>query len=563
EYSPLTVTLLGDGAASRIDIGLVTGNYLSVMGLSPILGRGFTPGDDGPGAAPVTMLTYDFWMKHYGGDSTIIGKRLKIAGKAVEVVGVLQSAPYFPNRIDALTNMVISEHHVSALMVQGRTHRMTQMIARLAPGATVTQARAEVDAITKRVHTQYPDAYDAASGYTVTLTPFKEVLGQRAELTLWLLMGAAAFVLVIACANVTNLTLMRGVRREHELTVRAALGAGTRRLRKLLLVENLVLALSGAALGLVIAFAGVRMLVSFAARYSPRADEIRVDGMVLSFTLGLAVLVALLLSFAPKIASEHMLGSSLASGGKRSTGGVKRQRLQQALVVAQVAVSVILLTGAGLLTRTMQQLAVVDTGMNGEHVLTMEVPHDYTGPQDQAKTAAEYDHMQGELMAMPGVKDVGVGSVVPLRSAGFMLEIKAENRPVAVGAPQPQAEYRTAGPDYFKASGIPIIKGREFATTDRDSSAKVVVVNKALADLLFPGEDPIGRRVTWTGEVLKFINMKEEWATIVGVAGDTKDGGLDAPPMPAAFTPSSQSQFAPQAVVIRAQGDAAALAPAA
>ncbi|MGH7654402.1 MAG: ABC transporter permease [Gemmatimonadaceae bacterium] len=564
EYSPLTVTLLGDKGASRIDLGLVTGNYFTVMGLSPVLGRAFTPGDDGPGAAPVTMLTYDYWMSHFGGDSTIIGKRLRMGGKSAEVVGVLQSAPYFPARIDALTNMVISDHHVSALMVQGRTHRMTQMIARLAPGATVAQARAEVDAITKRVHAAYPADYDAASGYKVTLTPFKEVLGQRAELTLYLLMGAAAFVLVIACANVTNLTLMRGVRREHELTVRAALGAGTRRLRKLLLVENLVLALAGAALGLVIAFAGVKLLVAFAQRYSPRADEIRVDGVVLSFALGLAVLVALLLSFAPKIASEHMLGSSLASGGKRSTGGVKRQRLQQALVVAQVAVSVILLTGAGLLTRTMQELAVVDTGMNGEHVLTMEVPHDFTGLQDEAKTVSEYNHMQGELMAMPGVQDVGVGSVVPLRSAGFMLEVKAENRPLAVGQPQPQAEYRTAGPDYFKAAGIPIVKGREFTTTDRDSSARVVVLNKSLADLLFPGADAIGRRVAWTGDVLRFIGLKEnDWSTVVGVVGDTKDGGLDAAALPAEFIPITQSPFAPQAFVIRAKGDAAALAPSA
>ncbi len=564
EYSPITVTLLGDQTATRIDLGLVTGNYFSVMGLRPILGRQFAKDDDGPGAKPVMMLTYDYWMKKFGGDSTIVGKQLRLGGKAVEVVGVLQPAPYFPGKIDAIANMVISEHHVSATMVTGRVHRMTEMIARLAPGASVDQARAEVQAITQRVHAQYPEAYDKNSGFRVTVIPFKEVLGQKAQLTLWLLMGAAAFVLVIACANVTNLTLMRGVRREHELTVRAALGAGTGRLRRLLLTENLLLALMGAALGLVIAFAGVRMLISFAERYSPRAGEIRVDGMVLAFTLGLAVVVALLLSYAPKLATEQTLGSSLASGGRRATGGVKRQRVQQALVIAQVAVSVVLLTGAGLLTRTMQQLAIVDTGMKTDHVLTMEVPHDYTGPQDNPKTIAEYEHIQQQLAAIPGVVQVGLGSTVPLRAAGITLPIKAENRPLAAGEPQPTADYRTAGDNYFSSAGIPVIKGREFAPTDRAGTNPVVVINKTLADRLFANQDPIGRRVAWTGEILKFIGMKEdEWSTIVGVVGNTKDGGLDAAAVPAVFTPFSQSNFPTGGFVIKTTGDPAALGPAA
>ncbi|MDB4913569.1 MAG: permease [Gemmatimonadetes bacterium] len=563
EYSPITVSLLEDQSATRIELGLVTGNYFSVMGLRPVLGREFAKEDDGPGAMPVMMLTHEYWMKKFGGDRAILGKKLRIAGKAVEVVGVLQPAPYFPRKIDALANMVISEHHVSATMVTGRSHRMTEMIARLAPGATVEQARAEIQAITQRVHGQYPEAYDKNSGYRVTVTPFKEVLGQKAQLTLWLLMGTAAFVLIIACANVTNLTLMRGVRREHELTVRAALGAGTARLRRLLLTENLVLALLGATLGLVIAVGGVRMLITFAERYSPRANEIRVDATVLAFTLGLAVLVALVLSYAPRIASEHTLGSSLVSAGRRTTGGVKRQRVQQGLVVAQVAVSVVLLTGAGLLTRTMQELAVVDTGMKTEHVLTMEMPHDYTGPQDNAKTIAEYESIQQQLAAIPGVTEVGLGSTVPLRAAGITLDIKAENRAVAAGEPQPSAEYRTADDKYFQAAGIPVIKGRGFATTDRAGTNRVVLINKALADRLFGEQDPIGRRVTWTGDVLKFIGMKEDWSTIVGVVGNTKDGGLDAAAVPAVFTPFAQSNFPTGGFVIKATGDAAALGPAA
>ncbi|MEP6766736.1 MAG: ABC transporter permease, partial [Gemmatimonadaceae bacterium] len=244
EYSPITFTMLGEKDAVRIDVGLVTGNYLSVMGLAPILGRSFASTDDGTGAAPVIMLTSDYWKSRFAGDSAIVGTQLRIGGKSVTVIGVLQSAPYFPAKVDALMNMVNSEHHLSATMVTGRTHRMTEMIARLAPGASVDQAKNEVKTIADRAHKEHPEAYNVADEYKVTLTPFQEVLGQKAKMTLWLLMGAAAFVLIIACANVTNLTLMRAVRRDHELVVRAALGAGTGRIRQLLLAENLVLALS-------------------------------------------------------------------------------------------------------------------------------------------------------------------------------------------------------------------------------------------------------------------------------------------------------------------------------
>ena len=562
EYSPITLSLVGESDAVRIDVGLVTGNYLSVMGLSPVQGRAFNEGDDGPGAAPVAMLTYDYWQKRFGGDKAIVGQSLRIGGKGVTVVGVLQPAPYFPARIDALMNMVNSEHHLSAMMVTGRTHRMTEMIARLAPGVTVQQARTEIDGITARVHADHPEAYDAGSGFRVSLTPFREVLGQKAQLTLWLLMGAAAFVLIIACANVTNLTLMRGVRREHELTVRAALGAGTGRLRRLLLAENLVLAVAGGVLGLLLAFGGVRMLIAFAARYSPRAGEIRVDAAVLAFTLALVVFVAVLLSFAPTLKRDSKLGEALSAGGRRATGGVNRQRLQRSLVVAQIAVSVILLTGAGLLTRTMQRLAVVDTGMNTQHVLTMEVPRDFTGG-DNASAVAQYEQMRSQIAAIPGVSQVGLGSTVPLRTAGIMLEIKAEGRPVNPGEPAPQSEYRTAGPDYFSAAGIPVLRGKEFSSTDRAGSAPVVMINKTLADFLFPGLDPVGRRVAWTGEVLKFIGISGEWRTVVGVVGNTKDGGLDAAALPVVFIPFAQGDFPSGGFVIRSRGDVAGLASAA
>ena len=564
EYSPLTLSLVEEAEATQIDVGLVTGNYLAVMGLAPILGRGFTAADDGAGAAPVILLGHAYWLAHFGGDSAVIGRTMRIGNRQVAVIGVLQPAPFFPGRIDALMNMSISEHHVSAMMVQGRTHRMTEMIARLAPGATVEQARQEVSGIVDRVHKENPTDYDAASGYSVSLTPFKEVLGADARTTLFLLMGVAALVLVIACANVANLTLMRGVRREHEMVVRAALGAGTARLRKLLLAENLVLAFGGAALGLVVAFAGVGTLSAVIARYSPRADEIQVDGMVLGFTALLAVVVAVLLSFAPRVGAEHTLGAGLSAGGTQKSGSARRRRLQQGLVVAQVAVSVILLAGAGLLVRSMQQLAAVDPGLDPENVLTMEVPLDFTAVTDFARAGRRYEEMGRELATLPGVEVVGVGSTIPLRKSEIMLEIKAEGRPVGPGEPQPASEYRSADPGYFRASGIPLLAGRDFSETDARGAGKVVILNKTLGDRLFPGIDPIGRRVAWTGDVLRFIGIPEnDWRTVVGIVGDTKDGGLDAAPTPATFIPFAQSDFPTGGLVIRSTVDPSGLATAA
>lgn len=562
EYSGHVLTLQGERDAVRMQVGLVTGNYFSVMGLAPVLGRVLNDGDDGTGVPPVVVLTHEYWHRRFGGDSTIVGRTIRVDGRAVEVVGVLQPAPTFPERMDALMNMVISEHHTSAMMVHGRTHRMTDMIARLAPGATVAQARSEVATIRQRVQAEFPESYDAGSRYQVTVTPFLEVLGERARLTLWLLMAAAAFVMVISAANVANLSLMRGVRREHELTVRAALGAGTARLRRLLLVENLVLAFAGAVLGLGLAFGGVRLLASFAERYSPRANEIAIDGVVLAFTLALTVVVAVLISFAPRLAAEGKLGALIAAGASRASGSMARQRLQRTLVVAQVAVSVVLLTGAGLLTRTMLHLSEVDTGLVAEEVLTMEVPLSGGGRSD-ADVKALYARMKDAVRGLPGVREVGIGSTMPLRATPFQLDVKGEGRTLAAGEPQPRAELRTADPGYFRAAGIPLRKGRDFTTTDRDSSQKVVIINETLAEYLFPGRDPIGRRVAWTGEVLKFIGMSDEWRTIVGVVGDTRDGGLDAAPRNVVFEPFTQEAAYTGGLVIRAEAQAQALAGAA
>jgi predicted permease len=567
EYSTWNLTLQREDDAVRMPVGLVTGNYFEVMGLSAVLGKLTEPTDDGPGVPPVMVLTHEGWMKRFGGDSSIVGKQLTLDKKPVTVIGVLQPAPFFPGRPEALLNMVISEHHLSASMVESRTHRMTEMVARLAPGASVERAKSEVEAVYARMQRDYTEAYDPGSHYRVAVIPFREVLGERARLTLWLLMGAAAFVMIISAANVANLTLMRGIRREHELVVRAALGAGVARLRRLLLVENLLLAFMGALLGVIIAVGGVKLLTSLAERYSPRANEIRLDGVVFGFTLALSVTVALLLSFLAALPREGGFASTIVAGSHRMSGSSRRQRLQRGLVVVQIAVSVVLLAGAGLLTRTMFRLADVDTGLRTEEVLTMQVnlltPAETSNPAAVAVARERSDRMRDEIAALPGVVDVGIGTV-PLRYSDVVFDVTAEGRPPAMGEAMPRAELRFADPNYFRAAGIPLRGGRAFSTTDRPGfSSMIMIINQTLADRLFPGEDPLGKQIAWRSPSDP-DQVFDDWRTIVGVVGNTQDGGLDAEPRGAMFLPYSVSLLSNLGggLVIRADSNVSALAAA-
>jgi predicted permease len=570
EYSAWFGTLRpGNGAPPlSIDVGLVTGNFFDVMGLAPVLGRLTSPRDDGKGAAPVMVLTYEFWMKHFAGDRSIVGKQLGFGSASVTVIGVVQPAPWFPDHVDALTNMVISPHHLSAQMTESRVHRMTEMIGRLESTATLEQARTEVAAIEQRAEREFKDAYDPRANFHVSVIRFKDAIAERARLTLWLLMGAAAFVMIISAANVANLTLMRSVRREHELVVRAALGAGVGRLRRLLLVENLLLAVVGAMLGVGIAYAGAGVLVSFAARYSPRASEIHLDVAALGFALGLSMLMALLLSFTAFLPKEGTLAGLISAGMRRLSGSISKQRLQRGLVVAQVAVSVILMAGAGLLTRTMIQLSQVDTGLRArtEQVLTMPVPLLDPAKIDEHTDATlkdRYDRMRREVRALPGVLEVGLGSPMPLRASDVIFDLNVEGKSAAVGATVPRAEFRTADPGYFRAAGVPLLRGREFSLSDQPGGGRVVIVNQVFVDRFFPGENPIGKRIAWTGEVLKFTPVSGDWRTIIGVVATTRDGGLDASTRPAVFAPFAQEFPFGGGLVIRADGDATDLVAAA
>jgi len=575
EYSPMTYTLEGENSV-RVNVGLVTGNFFETMGLSAILGRMKRPSDDGPGVPPVMVLTEQFWRQRFGADPNVVGTTVKLDGQSVPIIGVVQAAPWFPDAVDGFLNMVVSPHHLSAQMIQGRTHRMTQIVARLAPGVSLRDARTQVGSVYARMQRDHREAYDSTSHYRVAVIPFKEALGERARLTLWLLMAAAAFVLIISAANVVNLTLMRGVRREAELVVRAALGAGVGRLRRLLLVENLILTVMGAIVGVALAFGGVKLLVGLAARYSPRASEIGVDYVVLAFALALSVLLALLLSFVAFVPREGTLASIVNAGLRRMAGSLSRQRVQRALVVAQVAVSVVLLAGAGLLTRSMIELSDVSTGLQSEQMLTFSLTlMKFAAPAGNTDNMSffrsilaadvhvkqQYNQMEQEIRALPGVLDVGIGSQAPLRASDQWL-IKFDGKPTAVGEALPSADMRSADPSYFRASGIPLLQGREFNDTDRLGSERVAIVNRTFVERYYPNETPIGKHIALTGEVLQFTPLSGDWRTIVGVVGNTQDGGLDQPPRAAMFFPRAQELSFGGSFVIRSNGDPSLLKPA-
>lgn len=567
ELSPWTITLQRPEGAERVDIALVTGNWFEVMGLKPILGRVTGPADDGPGVPPVAVLTWDGWRHRFGGDSAVVGRQVTMDGKSVTVIGVLQPAPFFPGRADAIVNMVVSEHHLSATMVEGRTHRMTEVVARLGPAATEALAQEQVNATFTRLGQEYPDVYPAEIHSHVAVIPFRVVMAERVRLLLGLLAGAALCALILAVASVANLTLMRGVTREPELAVRAALGAGRGRLRRLLLAENLVLAAAGAAFGTVLALGGIRLLTALVARYSPRADEIRLDPAALGLTLAVALGVALLLSLLASLPEEHRLGAWILAGGQRAGTGRPRLRVQRALVVVQVAVSVVLLAGAALLSETLFRLSEVATGLQTEEVLSVSVPllnssEIFGGPPAYNRAWANYESMRQRLAELPGVSDAGIGYEAPLDASNILLDLKVEGAADPGDGHRPRAALRTASPEYFRASGIPLVAGRGFEATDRVGTARVVVLNELLAHQLFPRGDALGRQVAWTGDVLRFTPFSPEWRTVVGIVGTTHQGDLDAAPVPMVYMPFAQEVPFSGTLVVRADSNIAALVPA-
>ena len=558
EFSAMTFTILGLDEPRQVRAGIVTGNYFEVMGLGARIGRVISSSDDGEAAPPVAVLTFEYWQRQFGGDPDVVARTVTMNGRSVEVIGVAAPAPPYPERTDIYVNMVASPHHLGASMTDDRVHRMTEVFARLAPDASLKTARVEVEAITRRLHKEYPEAYDPTHGYNVSLAELRTQLAAQARPTMLMLLGVAAFILVIACANVANLTLARVMRRHDELALRVSLGAKSRTLRRQLLVENIIPSLLGAVLGVLLAVAGVDLLAAYIARYSVRASEITVDTTVLTVALVLALAAASLFAFLPRLPGTVSQSWTWFSANRASAGFASR-RMQRLLVVVQIGVSFVLLAGAGLLLETLWNLQRDDGGVALEEVLTMRIPIDYVA-RTSDEPLAYYGTILERVSALPGVRSAAVGNMIPLKEAPrgvfallAALEFEIEGQPTEPGAPPPRADFRIVSGDYFRTLGMTRVKGRTFETTDVPNAAKVLVVNQALADHYFPDREAVGQRIGWRGDNLRFMGVNEDYRTIVGVVSDAKDYGVAEDVPHVAFNPFTQVPLAGSLFVRTAQ----------
>src|SRR5437870_2715494 len=373
DFSTIGFTMIGLGEPRVVRAGVVGGSYFEVMGLHPVLGRLLDAGDDGPSAAGAAVLTYRFWTNTLKSDPSVLGRTVRLGTRAATIVGVLEPSVPYPAETEIIANVVTSPHHLSATMVTGRVHRMTELFGRLAPGADLDSARAELRAVHGAILKEHPESYSAKADFRIDVVRLRDQITARARTVLLVLLAASALVFVIACSDVANLILARTVRREGELAIRAALGASTGTLRRTLLAESLLLCGAGAALGVLSARPMVAILARYASRFSVRALDLTVDSSMLWVGAGLALVAAALLAFVPRLPSgDRSNGINLSNGSVRMTGGAARRL--RAFAITQIAASFVLLAGAIALVKTLLSLQSVQTGLDTRHVLAINVP---------------------------------------------------------------------------------------------------------------------------------------------------------------------------------------------
>ncbi len=524
DFSTIGFTMVGLGEPREVRAGVVGGSYFEVMGLHPVLGRLLDMHDDGPKAAGAAVLTYRFWTTALKRDPSVIGKEIRLGERSATIVGVLEPSVPYPADTEIIANVVTSPHHLSATMVTGRVHRMTELFGRLAPGATLESANAELRTVYGAMIREHPEAYSQKGENRIHAVLLRDQITSGARTILWVLLAASILVFVIACSNVANLILARSVRREGELAIRAALGASSGALRRTLLAESLVLCGAGAILGVLSARPMVAILARYASRFSVRALDLTVDASMLWVGAGLAILAAILLAFVPRLPSTSASqGFGLASGGVRITGSTSRRL--RLFAVTQIAASFMLLAGASMLIKTLLTLQSTQTGFDMHRVLAMNVP-----VMSYGKTPEQIINFYREAIRrineLPGVDRVALGTSVPWRDAGSFgpgLAFTGEGHVSGVHEEDPRAMFRVVSPSFFAALGVPIIAGRDFDDNDRRGGEPVVIVSQSVAQRLFPGQDPINRHVMWTDPVMPFIFVSKGPRRIVGVAADVDD----------------------------------------
>jgi predicted permease len=559
DFSVIEFTMQGLGEPRTVRAGVVGGSYFEVMGLHPVLGRLLGPGDDGPKAEGAAVLTHRFWSTAFKSDPGVLGKVITLSDRPAVIVGVLEPSIPYPSETEIIANVVTSPHHLDATMVDGRVHRMTELFGRLAPGATLDQARAELRAAHGAMVAEHKEAYPVSADFRIDARLLRDQIVSPARTVLLVLLAASALVFVIACSNVANLILARSVRREGELAIRASLGAGAAALRRTLLAESLVLCGAGAVLGVLIARPMLAVLSRYAARFSVRALDVTVDASLLWVGVTLALAAAVLLAFVPRLPSADAAnGFNLASGGVRITAGTNRRL--RAFAVTQIAASFVLLAGAGMLLTALIALQSQPVGFNTHNVLAVNVPI-VSYARKPEEISGFYREAVRRVSALPGVERVAAGTNVPWRDPGFFqAQFTVEGYAKANGEDDPRARFRTVTPGFFAALGVPIVAGRDFNEGDRRGAERVVIVSESLARRMFPSQEAVNRRFLWTDPVIKFIDVSGESRRIVGVAADVDDENVVPGPAMTVYHPMEQ-EIGGGRLFVHARTDPYALVP--
>jgi len=557
DFSTIDFTLVGLGEPRVVRAGVVGGSFFRVMGLQPIRGRLIDATDDGADKPSVTVLTHRFWSTTLNSDENVLGKQIKLGDRASTIIGVLEPSVPYPAETELMANVVTSSHHMSATMQDGRVHRMTELFGRLAPGADLVQARAELQTTHGAIVTEHREAYPVKDDFRITAVQLRDQITSPARTVLLVLLAASGLIFIIACSNVANLILARSVRREGELAIRAALGATSSALRRTLLAESLVLCGAGALLGVLIARPMVTVLARYASRFSVRALDLTVDSTLLWVGVGLAITSAILLAFVPRLPStDASNGFGLSNGSVRITSGTN-QRLRL-FAVTQIAGSFLLLAGAGALLATLIALQQTTTGVNMRNVLAVHVPPNYERPPEQLLPL--YREAIRQIGELPGVEQVAVGTIVPWREAGafFDAQFMVEGYAKADGEDDPRASFRTISPGFFRALGVPIIAGRDFNADDRSESEKVVIISESVARRMFNNQQAVDRKLMWTDPVMKFIGISTAGRRIVGIAADLDDENIVPGPKLTVYHPMEQ-EFGGGRLFVHAKTDPYAL----
>jgi putative ABC transport system permease protein len=542
-YTDASASLAGRDAPEQITGEVTSADFFKALGVQSALGRAFAPDDEQSGVSGVVVISHGTWQHRFGGEQNIIGRQVTLDGKSRTVIGVLPADFQFPFSTES-PEYFLPINPKDDLDKERGAHYLS-VIGRLKPGVTAQQAAAEMKGIAARLEQQYPTT-DASRG--INIVGAQDDMVSTLRPTLLILLGAVGFVLLIACANVANLLLARASRRGREIALRVALGASRARIVRQLLTESLVLSLAGGALGLLVAAWGVRLISSFVPADIPRFSETGLDPTVLAFTLAASVLTGLVFGLAPALSASKLdLNESLKEGGRGATGGRARNRVRSLLIVSEVALSLVLLVGAGLLVKSFLKLRNTDPGFNPENVLTASISLPSAQYSEDARIAQFYRQAIERVSQLPGVESVGAITPLPLSDNGMSITFYPKDGPPPRPGEELVSAARVASPDYFRTMGVPVVEGRAFSDADRADTQKVVIINQTLARKFFPGADPLGRQL--------HLGLNDLDAVIVGVVGDVRHQTLDKEAGPEFYVPFAQVPFGDMSLVVRTRTD--------